>query len=453
VAAGCEARVLLPGFPAVLRGLGETQAVGGAGKLPEGVQLRLGLLAGGVPAYVIDAPEAYQREGNPYAGADGHPYGDNHRRFALLARTGALMAQGLDPMWSPEVVHSHDWHAALTPAYLHAAAAQHGRRLAGSVYTVHNLAYQGVFGGHLFGELGLPGHYWGVDGVEFHGQLSFMKAGLQFADRISTVSPTYAREIQGPEQGCGLDGLLRHRTADLVGILNGVDEAIWNPAADALIAARYEARRLAPKQACREALQREFGLEAQTASPVFGVVSRLTEQKGFNLVMAGLPELLRRGGQLVVLGSGDAALEAELRHAAGAAPRQVAVHIGYDEPLAHRVVAGADVIMVPSRFEPCGLTQLYGLKYGTLPLVRRVGGLADTVVDCALEHLDDDSATGVVFDHFDSDDFVTAVRRAIALFRRPDDWHRVQRRAMAQRFDWSAAADQYLALYRQVRPG
>ena len=450
---GCDTRVLVPGFPTILRGLAGREPVGSLAMLPEGASLHIGTLADGVRAYVIDAPALYGREGNPYADAGGHPYDDNHRRFALLGRVAAQLALGLDPLWSAEVVHAHDWHAALAPAYVRAAEAQQGRRLAATVYTVHNLAYQGVFAGYLFGELGLPAHFFSVDGLEYHGQISFMKGGLHFADRITTVSPTYAREIQGPEQGCGLDGLLRRRSAELSGILNGVDDAVWNPAQDATLPARYDAKRIAAKQDNRAALQKAFGLAAQNGAPLFGVVSRLTEQKGFNLVLAGLPELLRLGGQLVVLGSGDAALEAELRQAAAAAPRQVAVQIGYDEPQAHRIVAGADVIMVPSRFEPCGLTQLYGLKYGTLPLVRRVGGLADTVVDCALENLADDSATGMVFDRFDVADFNAAVRRAVALYQRRNDWRQVQRRAMAQRFDWGAAAEQYVALYRQIGAG
>ena len=361
-----------------------------------------------------------------------------------------LLADGLDADWRPQVVHGHDWHAGLAPAYVQAASARRGLRLAGTVFTVHNLAFQGLFPMAVVPELGLPSGVVNMYGLEFHGQISFMKAGLVYADKISTVSPTYAHEIQGTEQGCGMDGVMRERSADLSGILNGVDPAVWSPSSDALIAARYSAANLAGKAACRSALQAEFKLAPQTDAPVFGVVSRLTEQKGFNLVLAGLAELLRRGAQLVVLGSGDAALETALRDAAAAHPNQIALRLGYDEALAHRIVAGADVIMVPSRFEPCGLTQLYGLAYGTLPLVRRVGGLADTVVDASLENLDDHSATGLVFDRFDADDYRAALRRAVALYRRPADWRQVQACAMAQHFDWAGAAARYLALYQQV---
>jgi starch synthase len=449
---GCDVRVLLPAFPAIRRGVGALQSLPGDGQLPYGARLLRGSLPGGTACYLIDAPDLYEREGNPYAGPDGQPYADNHRRFALLGRAAARLAESLDAEWAPQIVHGHDWHAGLAPAYLKAAWRTHGRRVAASVHTVHNLAFQGSFGLPILGELGLPADFYQTHGLEFHGQVSFMKAGLHYADRITTVSPTYAREIQGEEQGCGLDGVLRARAADLSGILNGVDDQVWNPLRDPLIHARYGAGDLASKRTCRAALQQEFGLAAQTQAPLFGVVSRLTEQKGVNLILAGLPELLARGGQLVVLGSGEPALEGGLREAATVHPRSVAVHIGYDEQLAHRIVAGADVLMVPSRFEPCGLTQLYALKYGTLPLVRRVGGLADTVVDCALENLADGLATGFVFERFEQADYGAALRRACALFRRDAEWREVQQRAMGQDFGWNAAAAQYAALYRRLLP-
>ena len=448
-ARGCDVRVLLPGFPAIRGGVPDAQRVSLTAELPEGARLFKGSLPDGTPAYLIDAP-LFDIDGNPYVGADGKPHANSHRRFALLGRVAALLAEGVDASWRPQVVHGHDWHAGLAPAYLEVASARRGQRLAGTVYTVHNLAFQGLFPMAVLGELGLPSDFFHVQGLEFHRQVCFMKAGLVYADKVTTVSPTYAREIQGEEQGCGLDGVMRARSVDLSGVLNGVDPAIWNPASDTQTAARFSAQDLAGKAVCRAKLQAEFGLAAQAKAPLFGVVSRLTEQKGFNLVLAGLPELLRRGAQLLVLGSGDAALEVALRDAAAAHPHSVALRLGYDEALAHRIVAGADVILVPSRFEPCGLTQLYGLKYGTLPLVRRVGGLADTVVDCALENLADGLATGMVFDRFDVDDYLAAVRRACALFRRRADWHQVQANAMAQNFDWDAAAAQYVALYGQV---
>ena len=449
----CDARVLVPGFPALCAGILGPQPVA---ELPpafgaQAIRLLRGVLPdSGVAAYVIDAPDLYDRPGNPYADADNHAYPDNLQRFALLGWIAARLAEGLDPAWQPQVVHAHDWHAGLAPAYLKAAEQATGRKLAGSVQTVHNLAYQGNFPSHVFGYLGLPAHFFDINGVEFHGQVSFLKAGLFFADKITTVSPTYAREIQDSEQGCGLDGLLRTRAHDLSGILNGVDDAVWNPATDALIAGHYGIGDVGGKLACKTALQQEAGLAVQDDAPLFCVVSRLTEQKGLHLVLAALPLILQRGGQIMLLGSGDAALESAFKAAAAAHPRSVAVRIGYDEQLAHRLIAGGDVILVPSRFEPCGLTQLYGLKYGTLPLVRKVGGLADTVVDASLENLDDELATGFVFDTFDDAGISAALRRAFALYQRDADWDMVQKRGMQQQFDWEAAAAHYLALYRQI---
>ena len=451
--AGADARLLLPAFPALASALIDGREVAQLA-LPWG-GAAAHLLAGrfavpalkGVPVYLLRHDALYGRAGNPYSDASGAAYADNHRRFALLGLAATRLAEGLDPDWLPQVVHGHDWHAGLAPAYLSFSRAA-GASRAASVYTVHNLAYQGQFPSSVFGELGLPAAAYTLHGVEFHGQVSFMKAGLHYADRITTVSPTYAHEIQGTELGCGLDGLLRERSGVLSGILNGVDEAVWNPADDAAIARPYSAERMAGKAACKAALQRECGLDVQTAAPLFSVVSRLTEQKGLNLVAEALPAITERGGQLVVLGSGDAALEAAFSRAAQAHPRQVALRQGHDEALAHCIFAGSDVSLVPSRFEPCGLTQLYALKYGSLPLVRRTGGLADTVVDCTLEDLADERATGFVFERFDAADLTRAVRRAFALWARPRDWRSVRSRAMAQRFGWDTAAAGYLALYR-----
>jgi starch synthase len=453
VRAGCDARVLVPGFPALRAGIVDQRLVAELAPAFGAPALRLycGVLPdSGLVAYVIDAPELYDRPGNPYADANHHAYADNHRRFALLGWVAARLAEGLDADWRAQVVHGHDWHAGLAAAYLKAAEHAAGRKLAGSVFTVHNLAYQGNFPRQVFGDLGLPAHFFDVDGIEFHGECSFLKAGLFYSDKLTTVSPTYAREIQGSEQGCGLDGLLRARVRDLYGILNGVDDTVWNPATDTLIAAPFSSAAMAGKLKCKSALQAEAGLAIDGDALLFCVVSRLSEQKGLHLLLAALPEIVQRGGQLMLLGSGDAALESGFRAAAAAQPQAVAVKIGYDERLAHRIIAGSDVILVPSRFEPCGLTQLYGLKYGTLPLVRKVGGLADTVLDCALENLADGLATGVVFDTFDGAGVKAALRRAFALYQRKADWNQVQAHAMQQQFGWDAAAAQYMALYALV---
>lgn len=455
-AAGQDARVLLPGFPAIVAGVRDLAPVASfEAPWGEGFGLRLGHIdidgTPGIAAYVIDAPALYGRPGNPYEDASRQPYGDNHRRFALLGWAAAQLAQSIDPQWHPEVVHAHDWHAALAPAYLHFAR-QSGAPHVGSVFTVHNLAYQGIFAPWHFAELGLPGSAFQMDGLEYHGQISFMKGGLYFADRLTTVSPTYALEIQTPEQGCGLDGLLRQRSAALSGILNAVDDKVWNPAADAALVQGYhtpEGRHMAGKARCKSVLQHQLGLAERPDAPLFIVVSRLTEQKGLHLVLGGLDALLAQGGQLALLGSGEAWLEEAFRQRAAAAPQSVAVTIGYNETLAHQMFGAGDVTLVPSLFEPCGLTQMYGLKYGALPLVRRVGGLADTVVDSSLEDLASGEATGFVFDRFDAADYARALRRAFALYDRGPDWRRVRGNAMRRPADWATAAAQYIDVYRQ----
>lgn len=455
-AQGATLRLLLPGFPALRQALQAPVAVGpvdypwGEGR----ATLLRGSLPGfeGIPAYVIDAPELYDRPGNPYHDEGHIPYADNHRRFALLGLASARLAEGLDPDWRPDIVHAHDWHAGLAPAQV-AASRQRRRTQARSVFTIHNLAYQGTFGAGVFSELGLPPHFWAVEGVEFYGQVSFMKAGLQFADAITTVSPTYAHEIQGAEQGCGLDGLLRSRSPSLHGILNGVDGAVWNPATDSYLAQTYDAANPAGKAACKAALQRTHGLAQDPKAPLFAIVSRLTEQKGLPLVVDALHDLLEGGGQLMVLGAGDARLDAAFNHAAARHPLQVAHRTGMDERLAHRIFAGADIVLVPSRFEPCGLTQLYGLAYGALPLVHRVGGLADTVVDCTLEDMASNHATGFVFDGFHTDAYRRALRRAFALWQQPEAWAQVRDTGMRQRFGWDAAARRYLDVFRNLHVG
>ncbi len=450
--AGAEPRLLVPGFPAIREALAQECAVAPVA-LPwsEGraALLRGRLLGFDMPVYVLDAPGLFDRPGNPYADAAGIAYADNHRRFALLGLAAARLAEGVDAAWRPDIVHAHDWHAGLACA--HVAASRSRRRTeAKTVFTIHNLAYQGLFPAELFCELGLPPAHYAVEGLEFYGQVSFMKAGLHFAEAITTVSPSYAREIQTPEQGCGLDGLLRHRADVLHGILNGVDYDVWSPAQDGAIAACYGVDDTAGKAACKAALQRECGLALEPGSPLFGIVSRLTEQKGLPLVLESLPDLLDAGGQLVVLGAGDARLEAEFAAAAARHPGRVARRTGMDEGLAHRIVAGSDVMLVPSRFEPCGLTQLYGLSYGALPLVHRVGGLADTVVDCTLEDLAAGTATGFVFDAFTGEAYRRALRRAFALWSRPEFWARVRSSAMRQRFGWDTAARRYVDVYDRV---
>ena len=444
-----DMRVLLPGYAPILAGLQSPREVARLpprGDVPA-ARLWVGRLsAGDCDAFVIDAPELYRRDGGPYADAQQRPFVDNPLRFARLCWAAAEIANGVDPQWTPRLVHAHDWHAGLTPICMRQLAVA-----AKSVFTIHNLAYQGLFPGEVFDQLGLPATCFAMDGVEFYGQVSFMKAALQVADAITTVSPRYAREIQTCEQGMGLDGLLRSRADRLSGILNGVDAAVWSPAQDAAITAPYSASNMSGKALCKAALQAELGLQAAPEQLLLTVVSRLTEQKGLPLLLANLPALIQRGAQIAMLGSGDAELEQAFTAIAMAHPKQVAVRLGYDEPLAHRLIAGADVILVPSLFEPCGLTQLYGLAYGTLPLVRHVGGLADTVVDCSLEALDDHSASGFVFHDFSPEALDAALRRAALLYRQPAVWRQMQQTAMAQSHDWASAAKRYASLYASLQ--
>jgi starch synthase len=450
-AQGIDTRLLLPGFASIVDALDAPRVV--AELAPRAAVAPARLLHGrldacGCDAYVVDAPALYRREGGPYADARQQPFPDNHLRFARLAWAAAELATGADARWRPRIVHAHDWHAGLAPTCLRVLGAP-----ARSVVTVHNLAFQGLFPASVFAQLGLPEACFSVDGLEFHGQVGFLKAALHDADAITTVSPAYAREIQSPEQGMGLDGLLRARRDRLHGILNGVDPRVWNPATDPAIASRYSAADPAGKARCKASLQRELGLQPGAARPLFTVVSRLTEQKGMPLLLDCLPRLVERGAQLALLGSGDPALEQAFQAAADAHPHQVAVRLGYDEALAHRLIAGADVILVPSRFEPCGLTQLYGLAYGTLPLVRRVGGLGDTVTDCSLEALDEGEATGFVFADYSAEALDAALRRALLLYRQPAAWRRVRATAMARRHAWDVAASDYAALYRSLLRG
>src|SRR5712675_1135957 len=427
-----DVRLVLPGFTAFLDALPLTEIA--RLRTPfaaERVRIVLASLPDSrVLAYLVDHPAFYDRPGSPYADPDGHDWPDNHRRFALLGWAAAALAQGADPEWRPDILHAHDWHAGLAPAYLRAAAAP-----VPSVFTVHNLAYQGFFPAAAFADLALPLGFFSIDGVEFYGGISLLKAGLFYADRLTTVSPTYAREIQTPAFGNGLDGLLRSRAGVLSGILNGVDPKIWSPENDALLPRRYGIDDAAAgKAAAKAALQRRLGLVVEPEA----------------LLLAALPALIAEGVQLALLGSGDADLEAGFAAAAAAHPGRAGIVVGYDEALSHLVMAGADSVLVPSRFEPCGLTQLYALRYGALPLVRRTGGLADTVVDANAVTLAGGSATGFAFDEESSEALLETAGRAVALYADRASWQRVMRQAMTRDFSWDAAARQYKALYTRL---
>jgi len=402
-----------------------------------------------VRTWLVDFPAAFDRPGNPYQNALGHDWHDNASRFSILSRVAVAVALGIPRLrWKPDIVHAHDWQCGLVPALL----APHQTRPA-TVFTIHNLAYQGLFSYETFLSLALPPALWNFSALEFHGQLSFIKGGITFADRVTTVSPTYAQEICSPDFGYGLEGALRHRGNALRGILNGIDVRQWNPRRDALITTRYSPGRLASgKTSNKEALQSQLGLARSAKAPLAGIVSRLVEQKGVDLVIEAIPMLIQHGVQFAILGSGEARLEDALRTLAKNHPEQVAVVTRYDESLAHRIIAGSDLFIVPSRFEPCGLTQLYSLQYGTIPVVRRTGGLADTVVDASASSLAEGTATGILFEQPNSAELANAVSRAMSLFRQRRLWNALRRRAMAQDFSWKTRAREYQSLYDELSP-
>ncbi|MBV8091145.1 MAG: glycogen synthase GlgA [Alphaproteobacteria bacterium] len=453
-AQGVDVRLLLPGFRGFLDAFADITDVA---RLPTPFTAgRVRIARAQLPgtrrlAYLVDDPASYDRPGSPYASPDGNDWPDNHRRFALFGWVAASLARGADPSWRPDILHVHDWHAGLAPAYLAAEPPAGGR--VPTVFTIHNFAYRGLFPATLFPDLALPSGFFSINGVEFFGTVSFLKAGIFYADRLTTVSPTYASEIQTPAFGWGLDGLLRSRADHLTGILNGVDPRTWDPRNDANLPRAYGSDDApAGKQAAKIELQSRLGLDALDDVPLFGAVSRLTPQKGLDLVLAGLPDLMAAGGQLALLGAGDADLERGFAIAAAQYRGRIGVEIGYDESLSHLIIGGADVIIMPSRFEPCGLTQLYALRYGSLPLVRRVGGLADTVIDANAQSLADGIATGFAFDGDNTETLIATVRRAADLFGQREVWQHMMRRAMAQDFSWETAARRYLDIYRQARP-
>ena len=393
----------------------------------------------GFTLLLLDCPELFDLPGGPYQDDSGTDHADNARRFGFFSHVAALLASVASPWpaWVPDVLHGHDWTAGLAPAYLSRLP---GR--AASVMTIHNLAFQGLFPMDSAASLALPGEWLQMDGLEYWGQLSFLKAGLQFADAISTVSPTYALEIQQEPLGFGLQGVLREHAARLRGILNGIDTRVWNPATDPHLPQRYDAASVQEgKRLAKQALQRRLGLQAVAERPLFGTVSRLTAQKGIDLLVQLVPWLVEQGGQFVALGQGDAALEQQLQALAGRHPGQVSVAVGFDEALAHLIEAGADVFLMPSRFEPCGLNQMYSLAYGTPPIVHATGGLADSVRD---------GETGFCFTPPEAPFLQAAVARALALYRAPAAWLEMQQRGMARRFDWECSARAYEALYREV---
>ena len=437
---GDEVRTLLPGYRSVLAQLIKPVTVETFADLFGGPAKLLACKVAGLDLLIIDAPHLFDRDGSIYVTAEGQDWPDNPERFAALSYVGAQIAKSGAGDWMPEIVHGHDWQAGLTPEYMQAAGVD-----VPFVFTVHNIAFHGNTGADRLGALGLDETRFNANHFEFWGQISALKSALMGAAKITTVSQTYAEELLTPEFGIGMDGVLRHRQADLVGIVNGIDEEIWNPATDLNIKPYKTA---AGKAANKTALQKTFGL-GKADGPLCVLVSRLTEQKGIDLLLAALPALLDRGGQLALLGSGDPQLEVALLEAAEQ-HENLSVEIGYNEALSHQMMAGGDVILVPSRFEPCGLTQLYGLRYGSLPLVALTGGLADTVINASPAALARGVATGFQFFPITIAALTNAFVRLAALYAQPKIWKTMQRNAMKQPVGWETSAAKYHAIYASL---
>jgi starch synthase len=445
-AAGAETITIVPGFPAVLSALTNVVAVhrfpdlfGGPADVLRGTAASLDLL-------VIEAPHLYARAGNPYLGADGREWPDNGVRFGALGAAASAVGAGIVPGLAFDIVHVHDWQGAMAVVYLHF----HDGPRPGTVLTVHNLAFQGRYPANLFPRLGLPASAFSLDGLEYHGDVNFLKGGLSYADRITTVSPTYAREITGLENGMGLDGLLRHREGALSGIMNGIDDTVWNPATDNLIPARYTQDSLNHRAINKTALQRQMGMDENPEAVLIGVISRLTSQKGLDMLVDQLDSLVGETMQLALLGSGEPDLERAFIAAAEWHLGSIGCVVGYDEPLAHLIEAGSDALLVPSRFEPCGLTQLSALRYGSIPVVTRVGGLADSVIDANEAALAAGVATGIQFWPTTPEALQGALQRLLVLWRDKPGWERMQRNGMTADVSWRRSASRYVALYQAL---
>lgn len=446
-----DIRLILPAYPQAVQKLPGIRELGRFFVGPEGQEARLlesHLPPHGLPVLLVDHTEYFDRPGNPYTASDGSDWYDNARRFGFFCHAIAALARGEGPIdWKPELVHCNDWQTGLVPALL-----SEDEDRPKTLFTIHNLAYQGVFPKRDFEELGLPWNFWTMDALEYHGEFAFIKGGITFADHINTVSPGYAEEILTSLGGHGLDGALRKHASQLSGILNGIDYQIWNPASDPLIPQRYDANSFDLKIHNKTALQERMGLEVRSDAMLFAHIGRMVYQKGADLITDIVPRLMAEPDtQLVILGSGDKGLEQDVRQAAEKFPGRIGAEIGYDEPLSHLIEAGADAFLMPSRFEPCGLNQMYSLRYGTVPIVHHVGGLADTVVDTTPATTLSDTATGFVFHHADAEGLWYATNRALERFRRPGIWwKKLALAGMKQDFSWNASANHYIDCYRET---
>lgn len=447
---GVDIRIMVPAYPSALDGLRRKRIVDSYVDAASGLDCRL--VAGnmpdsGLPVLLLDCPDLFRRGGGLYQDGGGADWRDNHRRFAALCAGAARVALGRTPLaWRPDIVHGNDWHTGPLPALLRESGEARPR----TVLTIHNLAFQGLFPLEAFPELGLAADALSPDGMEFYGRLSFLKAGISYSDRLTTVSPNYAREILTAEHGCGLEGLLRRREADLVGILNGVDYRVWCPSRDSELPSRYTPDALQGKAACKAALQQEMGLPVAPDAPLMIYVNRLTHQKMADVLLEALPAAVSTGAQIVIHGAGERSYEDEFADLARRHPDQVRTRIGYHEGLAHRLHAGADIALTPSRFEPCGLTTMYAMRYGALPVTRRVGGLADTVRDADADLAAAPDGTGFLFDAASADELAACMRRAVERYGNDAAWQPLQRRAMRRDFGWERSARRYLALYEAL---
>lgn len=442
---GVTMRTLVPGYPAVMAKVTGGRVVKEIDDL-FGVSAKL--IAGrvaGLDVIVIDAPALYDRPGNPYLSPDGWDWPDNWKRFAALGWTAAELALGMVEGYHPQVIHAHDWQAGLAPAYIKFGPADHVK----TVMTVHNMAFKGFFGPEIFTQLRLPPQAFGVGGVEFYGGISYLKSGMECADYVTTVSPNYADEIRTPAFGMGLEGLLNGRADTVVGILNGIDTDAWNPTIDRALVQTFSTNTIQNRRINKLAVVEKFGLDSEDG-PLFCVISRLTDQKGMDLLLQTVDGLVDLGGKLVVLGSGEGYLEDGFRHAWARRPGKVGIITGYNEDLSHLMQGGCDAIIIPSRFEPCGLTQLYGLRYGCVPVVSRIGGLADTVIDANPAAILAEVATGVVFDPGSAHALYEAIRKTVRLYHDEKLWKKMQRRGMKSDVSWDASAARYADLYATI---
>lgn len=442
-----DVRLLLPAYQAVLEQVKKTKLVADTFHYGRPVRILETTLPGTrIKTWLIDNPYSFNRPGNPYLDSEGSPWPDNAFRFALFAQAAVDIAMnrcGLS--WQPDLVHCNDWQTALVPALLDSFPQRPA-----TLFTIHNLAYQGLFNSEVFFELGLPIELWGMDGLEFHDQFSFIKGGLIYADHINTVSPTYAEEIQQAKFGYGLDGLLNYRKDHLSGIINGIDTDVWNPGTDKYLVKNYNRKTLSAKLINKTEMQKQLKLPVNNKIPLIGLVSRLVEQKGIDSILAAMKELLSMPLQIAILGSGEKHYEKALLEWSKNYPDKLAVTIGYNEKLSHQIEAAADVYLMPSTFEPCGLNQLYSLRYGTLPLARNVGGLADTVIDYNEETLSDKTANGFIVQQDTAPALIKTMQRTLKTYDDPAVWKQLQLNAMSVDRSWQASALQYIALYEQA---